>query len=1364
MNSAPATIILAIERPGQSVQTVTVTGSRALVGRESGDIVLADAESSAMHAEIDASGAALIVRDLGSSNGTWRGRANAAGEMQWERLPQFALLPGTCFRCGTTIVRLIEQPGGELPAAGRTVVSGSRSGTRLSTDHGVPVRTPAPAVAPIATSAITAVRATPTPSASPTMPGQAAAAPAPAPASVPAPASAPASAVVPSSATLPLFGAAPATTHDGVVPTADASAPAPEGASSTMRAPVPAAEAPVAAAPMATADVPMHAAIAPAPAPSVTVDPARRPPVKNALIRPGDKPVTGPTPIVAPRGPRRWPKRLGFVAAALAVVAALSTLAWWAVRHFGARPPAIARTVAEQFPADALGFVVFAAPETQIGLLGDALPESVRAGATQQWGFDPFVATAWQEAGIDPAAPIAIAWLDPTKPAIAISVGLGDRDKLRAALPGLAAKLAAGSTGATSTATAPEVAVSDRSFGDTAGFWLEAPRPTAVVVRDARAVAVVGLDGADAASVAAHAERIAALEHDTSLAAREGFTALGSEVGDPIVFAYVDGVSMRSAIPANAASLVALRMGFAEIDALSFALLRDDARVRISSQVLAREGSQALRYLDGERSGAALARVPGPALAGLDGAFAAKPIADALIAFANLTGSWTEIESAVRGQAGLELRGDIIDNIAGEAGVVLLALPSKPDASDAAVLGYLRVVDEAKAKASLDAALPALQSKVFDVPASTETIAETAVHTFTVGGEGHELRISLFVAGEHLWLATGTADVRALLERTGKSVHDTARNSVLARATDKGGVMRGFVDVPTIAEKLEPLLDEVERANKLEAEPLWKLLDAVTYGVDVHERRLHTELVVHTTESDGLAALLRAAAKLSGDRAAAAIGRAQRVADCEKLVTHLMELQASDTSRTVAEFALRFEVSDRCATIAKPEQIACALAATSFAEVDACGGAEAGLLPPEPEPQAVPYIDDIWPNTRASTSESGRPRAEVNYGVDVGVDPQIRGRADALVTIIEFGDFQCPYCREVTATLDEVLSRHGNNVRLVFRHNPLPIHPEAKNAARAALAAARQGKFWAMHDKLFESQFELAPDKYRQYATTLGLDVDRFVADMDDPAIARQVEDDTAVARRFGLTGTPSFFVNGRFLSGNQSLAVFDSLVNEELSRARTFVERRGNSRKRLYEDMIARFASEVTKSAAVALPPDTGERFSIATEGLPRRGASGFARVNLTECGDFDCPYCQRATKTLDRIVADYPTQVTVTFLHNPLGYHANAEPAARAAIAADKQGKFWEMHDKLYAHPDAHAQSDFVGYAKELKLDVAQFERDFAAPETAKLVVDQQKICADAGGTSTPTFFLNGRRIEGAQSFETFKALIDAELLGGI
>ncbi|MBC8070035.1 MAG: thioredoxin domain-containing protein [Deltaproteobacteria bacterium] len=1096
-------------------------------------------------------------------------------------------------------------------------------------------------------------------------------------------------------------------------------------------------------------------------------EPAFRPPVANALIKPGGRPATGPTPVVAPPRRRNLKRIAAFSGLAIVVVGLLASATWFAVKWFGARGSVLATTIARELPDDALGFVAWASPRTQIDLVGDALPETARKDMVTRLGFDPLDASAIAELGVDPDAPIGMAVLETAKPTMSISFGVSDAAKLRAALPNQLSVLRQ---------IIPPT-LSDRSFGGVPGFWIESPFPTAVLLRGGRATAIIGMTHSDASVIVRHAERIAALERGGSLAERPGFTALMREPGDPVMVAYVDGITARSAITGSAAELLAARVMFGEIDALALTLSREGPRAHLSLQTVLRDGSPGLSYIgDVQRTAAALARIPGPALATADFAVASEPIVQAGIALASVTGQLGEIEREFKEASNLDLRGQVLDNLGGELGVALLKLPKTRGGDDFTFVLFASVRDEAKAAAALAAALPGIQHQV-GVPATTETIAGAAVHSFAVaqpqapaavelGGATPSpppppatLEWSTFVTAGHLWITFGDVDPRVIIDGNAKSVHDAARNDAIRDALERGDSLSIFVDVRELMAAVDPLLSERDRIEKTEAEPIWGPVEVVSVRGLTEDRIGRVRLTVHTSADDGLGALLRGVLKVQGAELAASLERERRAAECARHIEHLAAIATSDSSRTVASY----EVREACETSATPEALACAAKATNFVEVASCGGAELGLLPPEPEPQQVPYIEDIWPNTRSEAGDGGRPRADVNYGVDLGSDPQIRGRADALVTIVEFGDFQCPYCRGVTSTLDEVLSRHGEDVRLVFRHNPLAMHAEARNAAKAALAAARQGKFWAMHDKLFESQFELA-GKYREYAGAIGLDLARFDADLADPALDRIIDADLAVAQRFAVTGTPAFFVNGRFLSGGQPLGVFESVITEELARARTFVQRRGDTRKRLYDDMIGRFATEVARGSAAALPPDSGERFAFTTTGLPQRGAAGITRVSLVECGDFECPYCQRSAKVLDRVVADYPLLVTVFFAHNPLSFHAGAERAARAAVAAEKQGKFWEMHDKLFADLDAHGDADLLLYAKELKLDVDKFKADMAEPQTATTVAEQQKQCTDKGGSSTPTFFLNGRRIEGAQPYESFKALIDAELSGGI
>lgn len=166
--------------------------------------------------------------------------------------------------------------------------------------------------------------------------------------------------------------------------------------------------------------------------------------------------------------------------------------------------------------------------------------------------------------------------------------------------------------------------------------------------------------------------------------------------------------------------------------------------------------------------------------------------------------------------------------------------------------------------------------------------------------------------------------------------------------------------------------------------------------------------------------------------------------------------------------------------------------------------------------------------------------------IDLGASPA-RGRADAPVTIVIFSDFECPFCNKVLPTLDALDKKFPNKIRFVFKNNPLPFHEHADLAARAALAAHRQGKFWEMHNEMFENQDSLDRPGLLSLATKIGLDTEALERDLKDPKIAAEIEADRAQASRIGVQGTPSFFVNGRILVGAQPLPAFEKAVKRAL-------------------------------------------------------------------------------------------------------------------------------------------------------------------------------------------------------------------------
>ncbi len=173
------------------------------------------------------------------------------------------------------------------------------------------------------------------------------------------------------------------------------------------------------------------------------------------------------------------------------------------------------------------------------------------------------------------------------------------------------------------------------------------------------------------------------------------------------------------------------------------------------------------------------------------------------------------------------------------------------------------------------------------------------------------------------------------------------------------------------------------------------------------------------------------------------------------------------------------------------------------------------------------------------------------YRLEVAADGPARGPADAPVTIVEFGDFQCPFCKAAEASLAEVMKRHAHSVRVVFRNLPLDqIHPNARVAAEAAVCAERHGKFWEMHDAMYADQRALDSASLTRTAAGLGLDEAQFSRCLADDSTRTALERDAAAADRLGLTGTPFFFINGRPLDGNVPVSQFEALIADELQRS----------------------------------------------------------------------------------------------------------------------------------------------------------------------------------------------------------------------
>ena len=400
-----------------------------------------------------------------------------------------------------------------------------------------------------------------------------------------------------------------------------------------------------------------------------------------------------------------------------------------------------------------------------------------------------------------------------------------------------------------------------------------------------------------------------------------------------------------------------------------------------------------------------------------------------------------------------------------------------------------------------------------------------------------------------------------------------------------------------------------------------------------------------------------------------------------------------------------------------------------------------------------------------------QPDPSAVYKVPVGDSP-VKGPNDALVTIVEFSDFQCPFCSRVEATIKQVAETYGKDVRIAFKQNPLPFHQNAGPAAEASLAAADQGKFWEMHEKLFANQQALERDKLEGYAKDLGLNVAKFKASLDSNKHKATIDAEQKLARDLGAAGTPSFFINGRSLRGAQPFEAFKALIDEELAKAKQLVAS-GTPKSQVYAKATENGASEQKFVDAPAAPaaaqpsaaPDENKIYQIPSTGkAPVKGGAG-AKVVIEQFSDFQCPFCSRVEPTVKQIEETYGNKVKIVWRNYPLPFHQNAMPAAEAASEVFAQGgneKFWQFHGLLFANQQALTRPDLEKYAEQIGgINMPKFKAALDSNKhKAAVQADIDAVEKSGARIGTPSFFINGKLLQGAQPFDAFKPAIDKAL----
>jgi protein-disulfide isomerase len=271
-----------------------------------------------------------------------------------------------------------------------------------------------------------------------------------------------------------------------------------------------------------------------------------------------------------------------------------------------------------------------------------------------------------------------------------------------------------------------------------------------------------------------------------------------------------------------------------------------------------------------------------------------------------------------------------------------------------------------------------------------------------------------------------------------------------------------------------------------------------------------------------------------------------------------------------------------------------------------------------------------------------------------------------------------------------------------------------------------------MHDLLFENQARLSRANLIEDARLLGLNLASFQRALDQHTYRPVVERDLVEANGLGVTSTPAFFINGRRLVGPQGPDVLQAVVDS-------------------VRDALPKNRSDAIVSSNPAP--------AIRLEHAPAKGPAA-APVSIVEFSDFECSYCAQILPVIRQVLAAHPAQIRFSFKHYPLPLHKQSQLAHEAAAAAGDQGKFWEMHDLIFAGGDKLGRDVLIGYAKRLNLDLPRFSKDLDSHRFKAAVESDRQEGDRLGVDAAPFFFVNGHAVSGAIGLADFEKLIGAAL----
>lgn len=404
-------------------------------------------------------------------------------------------------------------------------------------------------------------------------------------------------------------------------------------------------------------------------------------------------------------------------------------------------------------------------------------------------------------------------------------------------------------------------------------------------------------------------------------------------------------------------------------------------------------------------------------------------------------------------------------------------------------------------------------------------------------------------------------------------------------------------------------------------------------------------------------------------------------------------------------------------------------------------------------PHLSSHLPEVSPPSRLPASPPAPPPPFSNVGASdvkrslsksVPLDSPSQGPQEAPITLVEFADFHCHFCRKSAPTITQLMKNYSGKIRFIFRHYPLSDTPGTGSflTHEAAACAHEQRRFWEFHDKIFSlTQIPQAAD-LENIAHAIGVNMTQFRECLESGRHRQIIQREAEEGRQKGVRGTPTFFINGQIIPGSYPYEHFSNLIESILN-----------------PDKRPSVPSFPSPSSAPSVPAAQPVQFDDL-EGRPSLGPKE-APITLVEFSDFHCPFCKRVASTLEQLMKNYPGQIRRVWRHYPLAMHAGADRTHEASECAHEQGKFWAYHEKVFGVQEgSFDDATLLRLADEAGLNKKKFEKCLTSGKYEGFIKKEVEKGSQVGVRGTPTIFVNGRILSGAQPYENFDRIIKNEL----